>query len=113
MRDIVISFVALLVMSFVFTGLVFADGAAIFKVRCASCHGQNGEGLRGMAPSLKGNKFITDKRVEDIKQVILEGRSGASKKYNVKEFPIDMPKSTISYTDADEVARFLQGDLQE
>ncbi len=112
MRNIVILFVALLV-SFVFVGTVLADGAATFAARCATCHGQKGEGMRGMAPALKDNKFITDRRPEDIKQVILEGRSGAAKRFSAKEFPIDMPKSGLSDADAYEVARFLQGDLQK
>ena len=112
MRNIVILFVALVV-SCAFAGMALADGAATFVARCATCHGQNGEGMGGMAPALKGNKFITDRRAEDIKQVILEGRSAAAKKYSAKEFPIDMPKSGLSDAEAAEVAKFLQGDLQK
>jgi len=112
MRNIVRWFVALIV-SCAFAGTALADGAAKFAERCASCHGQKGEGMKSMAPALKGNKFITDRRAEDIKQVILEGRSGAAKKYSITEFPIDMPESGLSVADADEVAKFLQGDLQK
>jgi len=112
MRNIVILFVAFVV-SFVFAGTALADGAAKFAERCAACHGQKGEGMKGIAPALKDNKFITDRRAEDIKQVILEGRSGPAKKYSTKEFPIDMPKSGLSVADSDEVAKFLQGDLQK
>lgn len=112
MRNIVIWFVALVV-SCAFAGTVLADGAAMFTERCATCHGQKGEGMRGMAPALKDNKFITERRAEDIKQVILEGRSAAAKKYSAKDYPIDMPRSGLSDADADEVAKFLQGDLQK
>lgn len=111
MRNILIR-LAVLVVSWSFAGSVLADGAATFAVRCASCHGQKGEGMRGMAPALKDNKFVTDRRAEDIKQVILEGRTGSAKKYSAREFPIDMPESGLSDADAYEVARFLQGDLQ-
>src|SRR3990172_6381416 len=69
MRNIVILFVAFVV-SCAFAGMALADGAATFVARCATCHGQNGEGMGGMAPALKGNKFITDRRAEDIKQII-------------------------------------------
>lgn len=112
MRNIIILSVAS-VISFVTAGTVLADGAALFTERCATCHGQKGEGMRGMAPALKDNKFITERRAEDIKQVILEGRSSSAKKYSAKEFPIDMPKSGLSDADANEVAKFLQGDLQK
>lgn len=112
MGKIIISSVAL-VLSFAFAGTVLADGAATFAARCASCHDQKGEGIIGIGPALKENKFITNRKVEDIKQVIIEGRTGAAKKYSTKEFPIDMPKSGLSDADADEVAKFLQGDLQK
>ena len=112
MRNILILFVAFVV-SFVFAGTALADGAATYMERCAACHGQKGEGMKGLSPALKGNKFITERRAEDIKQVILEGRVGAAKRYSAKEFPIDMPKSGLSDADSDEVARFLQGDLQK
>jgi mono/diheme cytochrome c family protein len=112
MRNIVLWFVALIV-SFSFAGIVLADGAATYMERCAACHGQKGEGVMGMAPELKGNKFITDRRAKDIKQVIIEGRSGAAKKYSTSDFPIDMPMSGLSDAAADEVAQFLQGDLQK
>ena len=109
MRNI-IGLVALVV-SFAFAGTAFADGAAIFKAKCAACHGQKGEGMNGMAPAQKGNKFITEGKAEDIKKVVLEGRIGAAKMY--KEFPIDMPKSGLSDADATDVVKFLQGDLQK
>jgi len=110
MRNI-ISLVAV-VAALAFTGSALAaDGAAIFKAKCAACHGQKGEGMKGMAPAQKGNKFLTEGKAEDIKKVILEGRAGAAKKY--KEYPIDMPKSGLSDADADAVVQFMQGDLQK
>ena len=115
MRNVLVLFVTFVV-SFVLAGTALADGAAKFAERCAACHGQKGEGMKGIAPALKDNKFITDRRPENIKQVIqviLEGRSGVAKKYSAKEFPIDMPMLGLSDAEADEVARFLQGDLQK
>lgn len=112
MRDLTIWFVALIV-GVAFAGTALAGGAATYMERCAACHGQKGEGMKGMAPALKGNKFITDRTAEDIKKVILEGRSGAAKKYSTQEFPIDMPRSGLSDGDSDEVAKFLQGDMQK
>lgn len=109
MRNVI--WLAALVVSLAFAGTALADGAATFKAKCAACHGQKGEGMKGMAPAQKGNEFITKGKAEDIKKVILEGRAGAAKKY--KEYPIDMPKSGLSDADAAEVVKFLQGDLQK
>ncbi|HAG49787.1 MAG: hypothetical protein A2X87_07335 [Deltaproteobacteria bacterium GWC2_42_51] len=109
MRNIV--WVIALVVSLAFAGTALAGGSDIYKAKCAACHGQKGEGMKGMAPAQKGNKFITEGKAEDIKKVILEGRAGAAKKY--KEYPIDMPKSGLSDADADEVVKFMQGDMQK
>ncbi len=39
-------------------GLAAEDGAALFKKKCAGCHGAQGEGKPAMkAPSLKGTKM--------------------------------------------------------
>lgn len=43
------------------------DGAALYKKRCAGCHGANGEGKPGMkAPAVKGISMDTDRLVEHI-----------------------------------------------
>ena len=47
------------------SGMAFAaeDGAAIFKAKCAMCHGAAGEGKSG--PALKGTA-LTDAQVADV-----------------------------------------------
>jgi len=35
-----------------------ADGASLFKAKCAGCHGPNGEGKIG--PKIAGNTTVTD-----------------------------------------------------
>lgn len=43
------------------------DGAALYKKKCASCHGANGEGKPAMkAPALKGTSADADKIVERL-----------------------------------------------
>jgi mono/diheme cytochrome c family protein len=72
---------------------IAADGAAIFKSKCAACHGQEGAGT-AMAPAFKGNAFIKNSTEADITQVLKNGRNGAEKKY--KQFAIGMPKQTLN-----------------
>lgn len=43
------------------------DGAALYKSKCAVCHGANGEGKPAMkAPALKGTALTPDKISEHI-----------------------------------------------
>jgi len=80
----------------VFGGATFAaaaDGGAIFKSKCSTCHGPQGQGTK-MAPAFKGNAFIKNSSEADIANVIKSGRNGAEKKY--KEFAIGMPKQTLN-----------------
>jgi mono/diheme cytochrome c family protein len=44
-----------------------ADGASLYKGKCAACHGANGEGKPSMkAPALKGTTLDVDKLSEHI-----------------------------------------------
>jgi len=62
---------ALAVFAFM-TGMAFAaeDGAAIFKAKCAMCHGAAGEGKTG--PALKG----TSLSAAEIQDALLKGAPG-------------------------------------
>ena len=43
------------------------DGAALYKAKCAACHGAGGEGKPGMkAPALKGTSWDADRIVQHI-----------------------------------------------
>ena len=95
----------------IFSGsAIAADGGKIYKEKCSMCHGPKGTGTP-MGPSIKGNEFITKGKAEEIRKVILEGRTGASKKY--PKIPIDMPKMPMPDADVDALVIFLQGDLQK
>jgi cytochrome c len=50
------------------------DGAALYKTKCAGCHGAGGEGKPAMkAPALKGTTFEVNQIVEHI----TKGESGS------------------------------------
>jgi len=43
------------------------DGAALFKAKCAGCHGASGEGKPAVkAPALKGTTLTVDQLIERI-----------------------------------------------
>jgi mono/diheme cytochrome c family protein len=59
--------VAVLVMSVSVVTWAAADGASLYKGKCAACHGANGEGKPSMkAPALKGTTLDVDKLSEHI-----------------------------------------------
>jgi mono/diheme cytochrome c family protein len=89
--------IAAVALSVAFAGsAVAADGAAVYKTKCAACHGAEGQGT-AMAPAVKGNEFIKTSSEADIAAVIKNGREGAAKKY--KNFAIGMPKQTLGDED--------------
>jgi cytochrome c len=55
------------------------DGAALYKRKCAGCHGANGEGKSAVkAPALKGTSLQADQ----IASHIAQGESGSKPPHN-------------------------------
>ncbi len=52
------------------------DGTALYAANCQSCHQENGEGLKGAFPPLKGSKIVLDDDVETMANIIMNGYSG-------------------------------------
>ncbi|MEO5998854.1 MAG: cbb3-type cytochrome c oxidase subunit II [Chitinophagaceae bacterium] len=52
------------------------DGTALYAANCQSCHQENGEGLKGAFPSLKGSKIVLDDNPEIMVDIIMNGYSG-------------------------------------
>jgi len=53
-----------------------ADGASIYAASCASCHGNEGQGMGTVFPALAGNEALAD--AEYVVDVILHGKPGTS-----------------------------------
>ena len=89
-----------------------ADGADVFRVNCASCHGKSGQGTPGLAPALKGDAFVTGK-LDDVTATVKNGRAGDQKHF--KDLPIAMPAWGGKLSDADikAVVDYIRGDLQK
>lgn len=83
-----------------------AAGAAIFKTKCAPCHGTEGKGTT-MAPALKGNDWVKVAAVADLTGLIKNGRMGKAKKY--PNFFVDMPPSkAMNEADLASLAAYLK-----
>jgi mono/diheme cytochrome c family protein len=72
-----------------------ADGAAIFKAKCAACHGPEGQGKIG--PALKGTSVTADQIVDML-----------TKGNDAKKPPHKKPLSGLSAEDAKAVADFVK-----
>ncbi len=72
-----------------------ADGAAIFKAKCAACHGPEGQGKIG--PALKGTAVTADQ----ITDMLTKGN-------DAKKPPHKKPLSGLSAEDAKAVAEFVK-----
>jgi mono/diheme cytochrome c family protein len=82
-----------------------------FKETCGVCHGENGEGTPGLAPPLKGNKFVTEGSASDIATTITKGREGAAKRY--KDLASPMPPASMSDSRLQALIAYLKTDLQK
>jgi mono/diheme cytochrome c family protein len=82
-----------------------------YKDTCGTCHGESGEGTKGLAPPLKGNKFVTEGSASDIGATITKGREGAAKKY--KDLASPMPANSMSDSRLQALMAYLKGDLQK
>ena len=72
------------------------DGAAIFKTKCAGCHGPEGQGKIG--PALKGTSLSADQIVDLL-----------TKGNDARKLPHKKPLSGLSADEAKAVADFVKG----
>ena len=49
------------------------NGSALYAIHCQSCHQENGEGLKGAFPSLKGSSVVMNDNPEMLISIIMEG----------------------------------------
>lgn len=92
------------------------DAAGYYKLRCASCHGLNGEGTRHKSPSLgpplRGNPLVISAPVELLANIIRRGRGGQQRVYD-DAYP-NMPAFDAGMVpDALGLANYLKTALQQ
>ncbi|MBI5493185.1 MAG: cytochrome c [Deltaproteobacteria bacterium] len=88
------------------SALAAADGAAVYKAKCAPCHGPEAQGTP-MAPGFKGNDFVKTSTDQQLMDIVLKGREGPAKRY--KQFPMGMPKQNIKEDEAKAVVEHIKG----
>jgi mono/diheme cytochrome c family protein len=90
-----------------------SPGAKIFQSQdCTGCHGPKGEGIEGLAPPLKGSKFVLTASEADIAHTIKFGRSGSEKHF--PNLPQSMPSHpNLSDQQLQELVAYLKSGLQK
>ena len=73
-------------------------GEKIFQANCAACHQQDGEGIVGLAPSIRNRDFLAIASDDFIKQTIKEGRLGTAM----------VPRPDLAEADLDHIIAFLR-----
>jgi mono/diheme cytochrome c family protein len=88
------------------TQRVAADGpgAKLYSQNCAECHGDAGEGVRGIYPTLAGSRAVTMHVSANLVHVVLEGGFPPTTAGNPR--PFGMPPFAIKLSN-DEVAQLL------
>ncbi|HWI83903.1 c-type cytochrome [Ramlibacter sp.] len=81
---------------------LMARGAKLYGDRCASCHGERGEGVRGAYPALAGNRAVTLPVTANLVQVVLHGGFAPATAGNPR--PFGMPPFATLMSDADVAA---------
>jgi len=92
------------------------DAAGYYKLRCATCHGANGEGTRDKSPSLgpplRGNPLVINAPAEMLMSIIRRGRGGQQRVYD-DAYP-NMPAFDAGLVpDAMGLATYLKTVLQQ
>jgi len=72
------------------------DGGALYKTKCAMCHGDQGQGKQGVAPKLAG----TSKSEAAVAAVLTQG--GEARAPHIK------PMSTLTPAQAAAIAAFVK-----
>ncbi len=82
-----------------------------FQETCGTCHGEKGEGMKGLAPAFKGNDFIIKGSDAEIGATIIKGRAGDQKKY--KDLPSPMPPNSMSDARLAGIIAYLKNEIQK
>jgi mono/diheme cytochrome c family protein len=81
---------------------VLERGGKVYADRCASCHGDKGEGISGAYPALAGNRAVTLGTTSNLVQIVLNGGFPPATRENPR--PFGMPPFATTLSDADVAA---------
>ena len=81
-----------------------AKGQKLFRTTCATCHGQNAEGIPALGKDLHGNAFVADNSIEELAAFFAEGRPA---NHPDNERRVEMPPKGGNVTLTDDDLRLI------
>lgn len=89
-------------------GAILARGADLYKAHCASCHGENGQGVPDIYPALAGNRQVTLPSHNNVVHVIRQGGFLPATAGNPRPFGMPPYGQLLSDSDIAAVASFIR-----
>jgi mono/diheme cytochrome c family protein len=84
-------------------------GARLYERHCASCHGDQGQGVRGAYPALVGNRAIALPITANLVQVVLNGGYPPATVGNPRPFGMPPFATVLSDADVATVLTYVRG----
>ncbi len=78
------------------------NGTKLYEAHCASCHGAQGEGIKGAYPPLAGNRAVTRSDTSNLVQSVLQGGYAPATIGNPR--PFGMPPFVLQLKDNETAA---------
>lgn len=84
-------------------------GAKLYERHCAGCHGDAGEGVRGIYPALAGNRAVTMPTVANLVHVVLEGGFAPATADNPRPYGMPPFATVLSTDETAQLLSFVRG----
>jgi mono/diheme cytochrome c family protein len=91
------------------TALADGPGARLYEKHCASCHGEQGEGVPGVYPPLAGSRAVTMRTPVNLVHVVLEGGFPPSTAGNPRPYGMPPFATVLSNDELAQVLNHLRG----
>ncbi len=84
-------------------------GGRLYQQHCASCHGEQGQGVPGAYPPLAGNRAVTLPVTANLVQVVLHGGFAPATRGNPRPYGMPPFATTLSDADVAAVLTYIRG----
>ena len=87
---------------------VMQSGARLYEKYCAQCHGDQGEGLDGVYPALRGNRAVTMADATNLINVIRQGGFGPVTAQNPQPYGMPPYGHVLSHRELADLITFIR-----
>jgi mono/diheme cytochrome c family protein len=87
---------------------VIRRGAGIYEKHCASCHGEQGQGVAGIYASLQGNRSVTMPQTANLIQMLEKGGFAPVTEHNPRPYGMPPFSHLLSHRELAELLTFIR-----